>query len=225
MPSFKDLHVQCAYCQQLLPGALYQEHMKIQHQDKVLMKWKSCPDCKELFANEFKLTQHQLVAHTHFKIKCKVCPFTFTSYLVYAKHFKNDHVGSKLEGAFACKLCKHGIFQNQNLLRIHMNDKHDKWVIANWRVCKDCIDERFETEEQLCQHVDEYHVNGANSIKVSLIQEEPQEEEPQQINHQSNAGQSNIEIITGVLEMKVWTSEICIVPETAWSEDFRTMFG
>ena len=141
---FKDIIVHCAYCAVVLPGANYTEHLKLEHQDKVLTTWKKCELCKELLPNYFKVEIHNLLCHFPTRIQCAVCPFTFTSFLVYMRHFNNDHEDYRMQDVFYCKLCKPNstCFGSKTMLRIHMHQKHAKFVQDNWHLCAFCVDER-----------------------------------------------------------------------------------
>ena len=66
-----------------------------------------------------------------------------------------EHSIFELENVFYCKYCRgHQVaFETQEHLRIHMNSMHQLYVIRNWKLCKFCIDERFETVTELRKHV------------------------------------------------------------------------
>ena len=102
--------------------------------------------------NEF-LQNHMIIVN---KIKCQVCPFTFLSFMLYVRHFQNDHDSFKLKDVFYCNFCRSNqnqlAFQTQEHWRFHMNLKHANYVMENWKLCKFCIDQRFETNDELEKH-------------------------------------------------------------------------
>ena len=125
-----DILVKCSYCQNILEGRDYQNHMLSNHEGH-LENWKKCGDCDKLFPNSFKLDIHKLVAHSVNKI-------------------------NQPKAFLWCQVCNVNqvAFPSKDHLRFHMNLYHSTYCMEYWKLCKFCIDERFETDADLLQHTD-----------------------------------------------------------------------
>ena len=171
-----DINVKCAFCKAIFPGLKYIKHLREDHENEVKEQWHSCSNCTRSFPNKFKLETHSLISHPVDNIKCQVCPFTFKNFMIYLRHFQNDHNEFKMKEVHYCKLCKLNCiaFQSRIHWRFHMVTKHSQHVADTWQLCKSCIDERFENEHDLEDHLKKYHdETDENDVTAHEIFENP----------------------------------------------------